>query len=90
MVPIAARARSVSPVGGRRVRVLFTDGTDVEVDLTSFLRGPIFDRIREDPAAFADVRIAAVGGCLEWPGGADIDPELLYEHATGRRAAAAG
>lgn len=90
MTPIRPRARSVTPLGGRRVRVLFTDGTEAEVDLTPFLRGPVFERIRRDPQAFAQVRVAEVGGCLEWPDGADVDPELLYEHASKRRATAAG
>jgi hypothetical protein len=82
MTPTSPRARSVTPLDGFRVMVTFSDGTLAEVDLTPFLSGPVFDPIREDPQTFAQVRVAEVGGCLEWPNGADIDPELLYEHAT--------
>jgi hypothetical protein len=82
MTPTSPRARSVTPLDGFRVMVTFSDGTLAEVDLTPFLSGPVFDPIREDRQTFAQVRVAEVGGCLEWPNGADIDPELLYEHAT--------
>lgn len=90
MTPIHPRARSVKPLGGRRVHVVFSDDTEAQVDLTPFLNGPVFERIRMDAQEFARVRVADVGGCLEWPGGADIDPELLYEQVESSRATAAG
>lgn len=68
----------------------FTDGSAAEVDLLPLLRGPVFEEIRADRAVFAQVRVAAVGGCLEWPGGADLDPEMLYALATGQGASASG
>lgn len=90
MAGLSPRATSVAPLDGRRVRVAFTDGSAAEVDLLPLLRGPVFQAIRADRDAFAQVRVADVGGCLEWPGGADLDPEVLYALATGQTAAASG
>lgn len=61
-------------------------GTEATVDLTQLLRGPVFARITADDAEFIRVRVSPKWGCLEWPGGADIDPEVLYELAVAGRA----
>lgn len=90
MAGLSPRATSVAPLDQRRVRVEFTDGSAAEVDLLPLLRGPVFKEIRADRAAFAQVRVGAVGGCLEWPGGADLDPEVLYTLATGQGASTSG
>ena len=82
MVQPHPRARSVTPLDRGWVRVVFTDGSTAEVDVRPLLRGPVFERVRDDAAVFAQVRIAEVGGCLEWPGGLDLDPDVLYELAT--------
>jgi hypothetical protein len=47
----------------------------------------VFAAVVADDRAFAQVRISAEWGCLEWPGGIDIAPEVLYERALGERAA---
>lgn len=54
----------------------FEDGTEKAVDLELYLRGPIFEPIRNDLALFRNVRIE--GGTIAWPNGADIDPDVLY------------
>jgi hypothetical protein len=54
----------------------FEDGTEKEIDLEPYLRGPIFEPIKNDPALFHNVRIE--GGTITWPNGADIDPDVLY------------
>lgn len=79
--PLAPRATTVRAVGDRKVVVGFTDGTHFEVDLTPLLAGPVFEPIRSDPDRFAEVRVAPGFGAVEWPGGADIDPDVLYAHA---------
>lgn len=74
---------------GRRVRVIkaaplkhfemqleFEDGTVKVINLEPFLRGPIFEPVRNDPEMFKDVRIE--GGTIAWANGADIDPDVLY------------
>ena len=79
------RAVDVTPLDGRRVRVMFTDVTVATIDLTSLLRGVVFETIVADDEHFAQVRVSPDWGCLEWPDGADIDPEVLYELAVAGR-----
>lgn len=68
---------AVELLGGHRVRLTFDDGHVVERDLYRLLRGPVFDRIRNDPVEFEKVSIDVELGVLCWPNGADIDAELL-------------
>lgn len=89
MVALHPKAVSVEPRDERRVRVVFSDGLTADVDLRPLLVGPVFARIRDDAEAFAQVRVAELGGCLEWPDGPDVDPEVLYELATANPASAA-
>ena len=68
-------------------RVRFLDGFEVEltfddgfvrcVDLDPFLRGPVFQSLRDDPALFRQAFIDPEGGVLAWPNGADIDSQVL-------------
>ena len=44
------RIRAVTPLSGFRVRLGFTDGSEREIDLQPYLRGPIFEPLRRDPA----------------------------------------
>lgn len=61
--------------GGHRVWLRFNDGLEGEIDLSTALRGPVFEPLR-DPAYFAEFR---VDDTLTWPNGADYAPEFLYE-----------
>lgn len=70
------RVRKATPLEGFKMLLEFEDRTQKEIDLEPFLRGPIFEPIRNDPALFRDVRIE--GGTIAWPNGADIDPDVLY------------
>ena len=70
------RVQTAEPLEGFRVRLTFEDGTVKEKDLTSYLRGPIFEPIRKDSAQFHKMRIE--GGTIVWDNGADIDPDVLY------------
>ena len=70
------RVWSVEPVDLCRVRLEFEDGTQREADLATYLRGPIFEPIRNDPALFRSMLVK--GGTVAWPNGADIDPDVLY------------
>jgi len=60
------------------VRLEFTDGTRKEIDLEPYLRGPIFEPIRNDPLVFGSVKVDRRMGTLVWDNGADIDPDVLY------------
>lgn len=70
------RVRAVEPLQGFTVRVHFDNNTDREVNLAAYLRGPIFEPLRNDPAKFRSIKV--VGGTLAWDNGADIDPDVLY------------
>lgn len=70
------RVRAVQPLDGYRVLLEFEDGTKRIVDLGIYLRGPVFDAIRHDPATFRALKVEH--GTIVWPNGADIDPDVLY------------
>lgn len=74
------RVQTVQPLAGYVVRVTFTDGASRDIDLAPYLRGPIFEPLRRDPALFRAVRVEF--GALTWPSGADIDPDVLYHGGT--------
>jgi hypothetical protein len=64
--------------GGYRLRLAFADGSVKLVDLENELDGPVFEPLR-DQSFFQRVRVNADTGTVEWPNGADMAPEFLYE-----------
>lgn len=70
------RVESVKPREGFTVDVRFTNGTQRKIDLRPYLRGPIFESIRNNPSVFRSMHVE--GGTIAWPNGADIDPDVLY------------
>lgn len=70
--------------GGYRIWVAFSDGVEGTVDCSSWLKGPVFEPLK-DAAFFA--RFFIEGGTLVWPNGADIAPEALHERAKASQAA---
>lgn len=79
------RVKTAEALGGNRVRFVFTNGDVREIDLTPFLNGPVFERIRTEDSAFRELRVDEELGTIVWPNGADIDPDVLYH---GRKPAA--
>jgi hypothetical protein len=69
------RIRKVEPLLGFKLRLTRTDGSVIERDVSSLLVGPVFEKIRKDPALFVQVR--AEGGTVVWPNGADLCPDVL-------------
>jgi hypothetical protein len=61
-----------------RIHVVFNDGVENTVDFSAWLRGPIFQPLK-DQEYFK--RFFVDGGTVTWPNGADIAPETLYERA---------
>jgi hypothetical protein len=72
------RIQHVEPLHDRTVRIRFTDGSSRDLDLTPYLKGPVFDLIRTDPRAFRRVQVDPELGTIGWPNGADLDPDVLY------------
>jgi len=71
----------VTALPDSRLRVAFVDGVTGDVDMRSFLSDPrientIFEPLR-DPAIFAQARV--VLGAIEWPNGADLAPDAMYD-----------
>ncbi|HLX64940.1 MAG TPA: DUF2442 domain-containing protein [Planctomycetota bacterium] len=60
------------------IHVRFNDGAEKVVDFSHWLKGPIFEPLK-DAAYFR--RFFLDGGTVSWPNGADIAPEALYEAA---------
>jgi hypothetical protein len=69
---------SATVCGPHSSRLTFDDGLTKSVDLEPFLRGPVFQAVR-DPAYFARVFVDPELGTIVWPNGADFAPEMLYE-----------
>jgi hypothetical protein len=72
------RVAHVEPLDGYRLRVRFASGEERDVDVERYLRGPVFEPIREDRALFEAVTVDEELGVVVWPNGADIDSAVLY------------
>ena len=75
------RVIAVAALPECRLRVTFVDGTSGEVDMSRFLRNPnidgtIFEPLR-DPPAFSQAQV--VMGVIQWPNGADLAPDAMYD-----------
>lgn len=72
------RVATVRHLGGYRLAVSFTDGTERELDLSGELHGEVFAPLR-DEAAFAEAYVDPETRTVAWPNGADFAPEFLLE-----------
>lgn len=70
------RVQAVEPLENFVVRITFKDGVQKDIDLEKFLRGEIFEPIRNGPKMFRSVKV--IGGTMGWDNGADINPDVLY------------
>ncbi len=75
------RVTSVEVQPEARLRVRFIDGTTGEVDMRAFLQaaataGTVFEPLR-DPGFLAQA--AVVSGAVQWPNGADLAPDAMYD-----------
>jgi hypothetical protein len=76
--PTVVLIDSVELLDGYRVHLKFTDGTEKDIDLQPILSGPVFEKIRNEPAYFRQVFVDPLSKTLTWPNGVDLDPESLY------------
>ena len=70
------RVTDFERIGDYTLRICFDDGSEQTIDFLPVLYGPVFGPLR-DKAVFAQVQLIQYAGCLEWPNGADFDPETL-------------
>jgi len=66
-------------VAGHTVWLRFRDGTSGEIDLSTALRGPVFEPLR-DPGVFSQFHIHPEFHTLTWASGADFAPEFLHDN----------
>jgi hypothetical protein len=69
------RIAKVKPLEGFKVELTLTTGEVVRRDLRPFLKGPVFDVIRDDERQFRKLR--AEDGTVVWPNGADLCPDAV-------------
>jgi len=72
---------AVKQLGDFYVQLTFNDDSVKKIDFThhwSKLWGPIFQPLR-DPKFFAQVTLPPDSETIEWPNGADLSAEFLYE-----------
>jgi len=77
----------VRPLEGYRLYLKFEDGVEGEVDVRGIVPFEGVSAPLQNPACFAEVRVVADLGTVGWPNGADLDPDVLYAKATGKRIA---
>ncbi len=73
---------SVEPKERFKLWLEFNTGERKLVDIEKYLRGPVFQPVRDDPAFFDLVKVDDELGTVVWPNGADIDPDVLYYDLT--------
>lgn len=71
------RVTEVQALPDYRLHLVFSDGTDREVDLPEELWGVMFEPLR-DPEFFAQVRVDGESRTVVWPNGLGLDPEVLH------------
>lgn len=75
------RVKTVTVSAAARLQVTFVDGTKGEVDMSAFLcsariNGSVFEPLR-DPKMFK--RASVELGSVQWPNGADLAPDAMYD-----------
>lgn len=75
MAPLV-RVTAVQHLGGRLLRVTFSDGLVRELDFGGELIGAL--STLDDDHRFASAALDATAGTVCWPGGIDLDPDVLH------------
>jgi hypothetical protein len=60
-----------------QVEVTFNNGRKGIADLSSALRGPVFEPLK-NPIEFSKIMIEKETETVAWPNGADLAPEFVY------------
>jgi len=75
------RVVAVTALPEARLSVTFVDGTTGEVEMHGFLSSPQVDGTVFEPLRAPDVfaRAETVLGAVQWPNGADLAPDAMYD-----------
>jgi hypothetical protein len=74
---------SVTPLEGYRLRLRFEDGVEGEVDVSQLVAFEGVFADLKNTRNFQEVRVDLEMGTIVWPGGADLDPDVLYALVAG-------
>ncbi len=80
---------AVSPATGTWLHIEFEDGAAGTIDIAALVPFAGVFAPLNDPAEFEQARVNRELGSVEWPCGADLDPDVLYAAITGRSIRAA-
>ena len=67
-------------IEGYKIEVSFNDGRSGVADLSTVLRGPVFEPLKSTPE-FAKLRVDKELETVVWSNGADLAPEYIYYQA---------
>lgn len=76
------RITDVRPLPEYRIWLRFDDGAEGVVDLSDLVGKGVF-AAWEDPSYFEEVFVNPESRTVTWPGGIDLDPDVLYHDVTG-------
>ncbi len=83
-----ARIVFVEALEEKRLFLRFNDGGEGVIDLEQSIQFTgVFEPLL-DPSFFQQVTINPISGTVEWPNGADLDPDVLYESVCGMKTSA--
>jgi hypothetical protein len=77
---VTDKTRTIAKVqanGAASLHLVWSDGVEVDLDLSTTLNHPAFAALR-DPPEFAKVELGDWGHSLEWPSGAELGAESLW------------
>jgi hypothetical protein len=72
------RVEAFEIVGPYTLALRFADGSDQRIDFRPVLEGEVFGAL-QDLKMFNSVELDARFGTVQWPNGADFDPETLHD-----------
>ena len=72
------RVERFAIVGPYTLTLEFDDGTRQRIDFRPVLEGEVFGPL-QDLAVFNTVELDQTFGTIQWPNGADFDPETLHD-----------
>ena len=67
-------------IGDYKVKVTFSSGRTGVADLSSTLKGPVFEAL-QNKSLFSKLKVDEELETIVWPNGADIAPEYIYHLA---------
>ncbi len=76
---------NATPLTKRRLALRFADGLEATIELDDIVKSytGVFEPLLDEDF-FRQVQVSNDLGTIVWPNGADLCPDVLYSHASGR------